>query len=220
MFKTVIDLTHPLDSDVPTWTGSCGFYLNMCLDYDQGLRVQEMQMSAGIGTHMDAPSHFIPGGKDIHELSVYSFFQPLFVITVQADEDYLVSVKDILQFEKSNGRISKDSIVIISTGWEKHWKSKKYRNEKNGKMHFPSISLDAAKLLCDREVSGIGIDTLSPDCQDLSFPVHKLVLGQGRFIVENLAHVQKVPPKGGFCAMLPINVVHATEAPIRAVVYF
>ena len=214
---TLIDLTHVLDPNVPTWTGRCGFQLETAMDYDQGLRAQKVKMHAGIGTHMDAPSHFIPGSDDIHDLSLQKFICKLCVISVPCGEDDWVTHKDIAEFEKAFGKIPKGAFVAISTGWDVNWAKEKYRNEKQGKMHFPSISLDAAELLCERDVSGIGVDTLSPDCQDLSFPVHKLVLGQRRYIVENLANLSKVQPVGSYCTMMPMNMKGATEAPIRAV---
>lgn len=59
----VEDLTQPLSASVPTWNGSCGFCLEIKKDYDQMFRVQQVKMHAGVGTHMDAPSHRIQGGK-------------------------------------------------------------------------------------------------------------------------------------------------------------
>jgi kynurenine formamidase len=58
----LIDLTHELDSAIPTWNGGCGFNHDVHVDYSdcQGedkFRFMKVKMHAGIGTHMDAPSH-------------------------------------------------------------------------------------------------------------------------------------------------------------------
>jgi kynurenine formamidase len=63
----LIDLTHVLDSTIPTWNGGCGFNHDVHIDYadceaQDKFRVMKVKMHAGIGTHMDAPSHCIPGG--------------------------------------------------------------------------------------------------------------------------------------------------------------
>jgi kynurenine formamidase len=189
------------------------------MDYDQGLRAQKMKMLSGIGTHMDAPSHFIPHAKDIADLDLRDLICKMCVISVPCQENDHISYSDIIEFEKVFGRIPKGSFVAISTGWAANWSTDTYRNEQDGVMHFPDISVEAAQLLCDREITGIGVDTLSPDCRDLSFPVHKLLLGQRRYIVENLANLHKVPPVGSYCAMLPMNIQGATEAPVRAVAF-
>jgi kynurenine formamidase len=52
---------------------------------------------------------------------------------------------------------------------------------------FPTVSREAAKLLLLRNISGLGIDTLSPDGPDDDYPVHQLLLGANKYIVENVA---------------------------------
>ena len=54
-------------------------------------------------------------------------------------------------------------------------------------MHFPAFSAASAELLLKRNVAGIAIDTLSPDCLDPDFTVHTLILGAGKYIIENIA---------------------------------
>jgi kynurenine formamidase len=53
-------------------------------------------------------------------------------------------------------------------------------------MHFPLWSLEAVKFLdMERDISGIGCDTLSPETKS-GFPIHYYILGRGKYIVENL----------------------------------
>lgn len=54
-------------------------------------------MSAGIGTHLDAPAHCIPGGMTIDQLAISQLVAPCVVIDVSADshEYYRVSTDDI-----------------------------------------------------------------------------------------------------------------------------
>ena len=63
-----VDLTHTISSDAPTWEGDCGFSHDIMLDYAScttpvKFRVQTINMVAGLGTHIDAPAHCIPGGN-------------------------------------------------------------------------------------------------------------------------------------------------------------
>lgn len=217
----IIDLTHPLSSHVPTWDGSCGFCLTIKQDYDQTFRLQHLTMQAGIGTHMDAPCHRIQGGLSIADIPLEQLIVPICVINVseQADADYEISVKDVENYEKAHGAISKNSLVVGYTGWERFWLDPKaYRNEDaNGHKHFPAFSSQAIELLLKRDIAGIAIDTLSPDCLDASFSVHRLVLGAGKYIIENIANCSQLPPKGSYAIALPLRVEECAESPMRII---
>lgn len=217
----IIDLTHTLDENIPSWNGGCGFQSEIKLDYadcttEVKFRVQQIKMHAGIGTHMDAPAHCISGGTTIDQLPLQDLSAPCVVIDVSklAHERYSVSVEDILNFEALYGIIQPKSFVMIYTGWEKFWNSpEQYRNNHL----FPSVSKEAAELLQKRQIRGLGIDTLSPDRPESGFPVHSLFLGSGKYIIENVAHLNKLPPTGSLILALPIKVKGGTEAPIRLI---
>ena len=217
----IVDLTHMLTSEVPTWNGSCGFQPEIKKDYDQMFRVQQLKMHCGVGTHMDAPSHCIQGGDSIGDLSVSNFIAPLCLVDVsdKMREDYAISTEDILAYEKKHGAIPKRALVIGCTGWYRFWHDQnKYRNpDANGNKRFPTFSTPAAKLLLERDVVGLAIDTLSPDCQDLSYPVHHLFLGAGKYIIENVANCHAIPPSGAIAIALPLRLHACTESPIRLI---
>lgn len=219
----IIDLTHRLSPDVPTWNGSCGFCLEVKQDYDRMFRVQKMKMHAGVGTHMDAPSHCIQEGKDIGDLDLEKMIAPITLIDVRerVHADYEISVGDLKDYEEKWGEIPKGACVIGFTGWSKFWrKPDRYRNvDEKGQMHFPAFHKDAAELLLERDVAGIAIDTLSPDCLDQEYPVHHKILGAGKYIIENVADCTKLPHKGAHVMAFPINADGATEAPIRMVAF-
>ncbi len=216
----IIDLTHTLNPEVPTWNGTCDFKQSIFLDYDEVCRVQNIELNAGTGTHIDAPSHFIRGGKSSADLPIEDLIAPICVVNVtkKIHADYYISVQDIEDYEQSYGLIEPGSVVIGYTGWDKYWYDpQKYRNpDQDGQMHFPGFSKEAAALLLDRDIRGIGIDTLSPDCLDLNFPVHKLILGASKYILENLTQCKKLPPKGAYGIFLPIKTAGGTEAVMRA----
>lgn len=217
----VIDLTHTLSPEVPSWNGRCGFSHDIKLDYSDSeaptkFRVQQIKMHAGIGTHLDAPAHCIPGGKHIAELELTQLIAPCVMIDISAKAHplYSLTVTDVLEFETRCGPIANGCFVIIYTGWEQFWlQPEKYRND----YHFPNISKDAIEWLLERDIVGVGIDTLSPDRPSEGFPVHQQVLGAGKYIVENIAHAVKLPPIGAYTFALPIKTAEGTEAPMRLI---
>lgn len=217
----IIDLTHTLSAEVPTWDGSCGFDHQITYDYNPDdkcqFRITAMNIKkAGIGTHLDAPAHCISGGKTIDQLELADLIAPCVLIDVSeaSHDNYSVSLQDIEHYEKTHGMIEPGSFVMIRTGWEKFWASpEKYRNN----LVYPFVSTEAAELFIKREVAGLGIDTLSPDRPEDNFPIHKLFLGNGKYLVENASNLANMPASGGFILALPIKVKDGTEAPIRLV---
>ncbi|MDP1607818.1 MAG: cyclase family protein [Chlamydiales bacterium] len=225
LFKHYIDLTHPLSPNVPTWNGSCGFCLEIKKDYSDMFRVQQIKMHAGVGTHMDAASHRFQGGKSIADIPLKQLlFTPIHVIDVsqKAHADYEISVSDMEEYEKTYGSIPENALVIGFTGWHRFWQDpKKYRNvDSRGQMHFPAFSADAAKYLVSRNIAGIAIDTLSPDCLDTTYPVHHHLLANNKYIIENIADCSLLPPQGSYGIALPLRAEEATESPIRLVAVF
>ena len=106
------------------------------------------------------------------------------------------------------------TFVIFYTGWEKFWDTPtQYINGHE----FPSVHPDTAKLLLERDIAGIGIDTLSPDTGKDGFPVHRAVLGAGKYLVENIANAKELPESGAKSLVMPMKIKDGTEAPVRLV---
>jgi kynurenine formamidase len=222
--KHFIDLTHTLHPQIPTWNGSCGFCLETKLEYDQcttdvKFKVQQMKLHAGLGTHIDAPSHCIPGGQSVEAISLETLVGEGIKIDIsdKADATYSLTKEDVLAFEAAHGPIPSGAIVLIETGWgERYWdQPERYRNG----LTFPSVSKEAILELLSRGIKGLGIDTLSPDRPNEGFPVHANLLGAGKWILENVANLKLLPPKGFHVAAYPIKAQGATEAPVRLVAW-
>lgn len=224
--KKIIDLSHTLTAENPTWDGSCGFNLSTTLDHHECSSETKYKLhalylkKAGVGTHIDAPLHCFPDQAPVAELPLENFFVKAYIIDVSSisSAEYKISADDIVSFEKLHGSIQENSLVIAYTGWSKYWSdSKKYRNEnKDGIMQFPSYSAEAVQLLVNRNVAGIAIDTLSPDCPGSGDPVHRLILSNNKYIIENIANAHLLPSVGAYVIALPLKI-NATEAPIRIV---
>lgn len=224
MFKDkvkFIDLTHTITPSIPTWGGECGFVVNTVADYAQGCRVQHFNMCAGLGTHMDAPAHFIPNADDIAAIPLERLIVPVHVINIshKCSSDYFATPGDMIEYENNYGTISESSLVIFYSGWDKYWDDQtKYRNmDENGVMHFPGILPTTASLLVERNIAGIAIDTLSPDGSNYQFPVHQILLGNDKYIIENIARAKSLPVSGAHAIALPLKIAQGTESAIRIV---
>ena len=220
--RQVVDLTHTMHEDMPFWPGTGSFDIERLADYDAGYRMHRFSMWENNGTHIDAPAHFIERGGSVNELGLNDLVLPVVVVRVQdkvaLDHDYQLSVEDVLSWEERNGPIQPGSLAVMNTGWYKkfHDPQAYINQDEAGVLHFPGFSVAAARLLVERDVAGIGIDTLSLDPgNDLSFPVHKIILGAGKFQVENMNNLDALPVKGAVAVIGVLPVKDASQAQAR-----
>tara|TARA_R110002110_G_scaffold400317_2_gene616658 strand:+ start:14971 stop:15648 length:678 start_codon:yes stop_codon:yes gene_type:complete len=217
----LVDLTHAIHPEIPTWDQICGFSITRDQDYVKGPLVHAISCQAGIGTHIDAPMHFVPGAKSVADIPIEDLVLPVIVIDVssKADASYQITETDIHEFEQANGEIDEGTFVIGCTGWSQYWGvPNQYRNlNEQGELEIPGFTINAAEYLLSKNIAGVGIDTLSPDGGNLDFPVHHLFLGANKFIVENLTNVEQVPGKGAHIMILPMKMQDVSEAPARVV---
>lgn len=217
---TYIDLTQTVTTGIPDWDGCCGFNLTEQV-FEPDICVQSMSTPLGIGTHIDAPCHMIPKAQDIAALPITQLIAKAVVIDISSEvhPEYFLPTLTIKAFENKYGNIPYGSLVLLHTGWSQYWNDPiKYRNvDSNGKRKFPGFSYEAAEYLLTKGIVGIGIDTLSPDGSYDSFPVHKAILGQGKYILENLCHLEQLPAMGAEVIALPIKIKNASESPARVI---
>ena len=220
----VIDLSYAINDHLVSWPGDAKAFeaKTYATVAKEGYFTRSFWMLEHYGTHMDAPAHFPPGKTTLDEIAAEKFFGPAVVLDVgkeaALDPDYVLSVKKIAAWEEKHGKIPPGAIVILRTGWAARWPDVvRYRNQDaDGKMHFPGFSMEAAKLLLDRKVSGLGCDTLSIDPGNSpDFPVHHLVLGAGVYQLENLADLSGLPEAGAYVIAAPIKLEGGSGGPVR-----
>ncbi len=216
----IVDLTHTLSPNIPHWDPEPCFRTTTLIDYKDCtppnlFRVQKIETKGGAGTHIDAPAHCFPDGKTVDVLSLENLITDCVVIHINdAKENTLISKEVVEEFEKKYNKITPNTFVIFHTGWDQYWNNPvKYRND----LKFPSLGEDTAKLLLERNIAGIGIDTLSPDAGGGDFPVHRMLLGAGKYIVENVANARDLPVNGMKITISPMKIKDGTEAPIRLI---
>jgi kynurenine formamidase len=222
----IIDLGHSLNSRNPYWPGPgyepFKFEVFATIEKDHVLSGR-MAMAEHTGTHLDAPNHFAAGQISVDKIPLKQLFGPAVVIDVRqqaaANPDYQLSVEDIAGFEKSHGRIPDNAVVFMYTGWDARWEDyDKYKNADAKKvLHFPGFSPEAAKMLAEeRNIAGIGVDTLSVDYgMSTDFLVHHIAHGKGKFHLENVASLGSIPAAGAFVIVAPIKVENGTGGPAR-----
>jgi dihydroorotase/N-acyl-D-amino-acid deacylase len=220
----IVDLSYALNDKLPAWPGDERVFemkVNARAEA-AGYESRSFWMLEHYGTHLDAPFHFPPGTTTVDRIRAERLFGPAVVIDVRAqaerNADYRVRRDDLYAWEQRHGRIPAGAIVLARTGWAARWPdAARYRNLDDKKvMHFPGFSVEAVRLLIERGVAGLGIDTLSVDYgASTNFEVHRLSHGAGLYHLENLADLSALPESGAVLVVAPIKLEGGTGGPAR-----
>lgn len=222
----VVDLTHEMHEDMAFWPGGVPFNMERLVDYDQGYRLHKFEVGENTGTHVDAPAHFVEGAQPIDEIPLTDLIVPAVVIDIRDkvadDADYQLTPEDIMEWENEHGQIPARSLVILNTGWHQRFDTPEaYVNmDDENTMHFPGYHPDSAQVLIDRDIAGVGIDTLSLDYgASKSFGFHVGILKAGIYQIENLANLNALPATGATVMVGVLPVREGTQAQARVVAF-
>ena len=227
----LIDLTYPLSPEGLYWpTGSAfehereGWAIN-----EKGYWYASGAFSSPehLGTHIDAPIHFAQNGLTLAEIPIDKLIGPGVLIDISdrcvTDADAMLQPEDLEAWEDRHGRIPAGAVVLVRSGWARFWP---HWNEYYGSdtpedvttLHFPGISEDAAAVLAERGVAGVGIDTASIDPGISSlFEAHQVLGAANVFNLENLTNIDSLPESGFAVITMPMKIADGTGAPARVV---
>jgi len=225
-FKSVVDLTHTLSPDFPTFFGTPGIELQKTFDFKKdGFNLNWWRILEHAGTHLDAPIHFSENGDTAEKIVAGDLVAPLAVIDVRPkaaqNRDYLVGIEDVRAWEKKNRRLPDHCCVAMLSGWAAYVgdPARFTGKDAGGVFHFPGFAPElAAWLLKERKVVGLASDTLSLDHgPSKDFKTHHAWLPSGRWGLENVANLDKVPASGATLVVGVAKVKDATGGPARLI---
>ena len=219
---TVVDLTLPLGPETVMWPGEASPTAEVVetVKHD-GNYARRVHLSEHSGTHVDAPNHFVEGGKAVTDLPLQTLISPAVVIDASVDingnGDAVLELATVKAWEEKHGVIPAGCVVLLRTGWEDLYdQPQRYGAGPEG-LHFPGFGVEAASYLVQRGVVGIGIDTLGIDPGgDLDFPVHRHVtLPKQVWHIENLTNLKSLPATGALVFIGVLPLVDGSGSPAR-----
>jgi kynurenine formamidase len=229
----VVDLTHPFNSETIYWPTSPSTFELQQLAHghtDGGYFYAANAFSSPEhgGTHLDAPIHFAENGHTTDQIPLNRLIGPAIVIDVAnkaaRDPDYQLSRGDVHALEQAHGKIQPGTIVLLRTGWSRHWPNRRsYLGDDTpgdaSRLHFPSFGEDAARLLVEeRGVAVLGADVASIDHgQSRDFRVHRIAAEHNVLGLENLTNLDQLPPTGAVVIALPMKIEGGSGGPLRAI---
>lgn len=211
----LVDVSHSIEHGMITYRGLpaptiCDYLSREESEkhYSAGTQFQigRIDLVANTGTYLDSPFHRYAEGKDLSDL-LLSSVADLEGIVIRTGER-LEKAIDVSTFRDTDVR---DKAVLIHTGWDAHWGSDQYFEG------HPFLTSDAAQFLADAGARLVGIDSLNiDDVEDLSRPVHSILLGSDIPIVEHLCNLGALPDHGFDFFAVPVKIKGMGSFPVRA----
>lgn len=203
--EQIIDITLTIQQDMPVWPGDPSFSRTnaACIAKGDSCNVSRIQMGTHLGTHVDAPYHFIEDGNKLHQIPLDVFCGAAFVLDAS-------HVTDMIQPHHLHGVPQGVTRLLIKTA------NSKWMGETSFRTDYCALSPQAAQHLVHAGIQLIGIDAFSIAPYHDTLTVHQIVLGAGICALEtiNLRGVDQ-----GYYTLwcLPLKLHGADGAPARAV---
>jgi kynurenine formamidase len=174
------------------------------------------------GTHMDAPAHFVAGGRTVDAIAAAELVVEAAVIDAreacERDPDHAVGADEIEAFESEHGRLPRGGAVLLCTGWDRHREdpARMLGGDQADDLRFPGFAASAGALLTERGVAGLGIDTVSVDAgAATSYPVHHTTLPADLWHLEGLVNLDRLPARGATIVIGVLPLAGGSGAPAR-----
>lgn len=201
----IIDLSQPIGADTPVFPGD-GPVRVAILD-ESSMNLSRIDFSVHTGTHMDAPFHFFSDAETIDSVAPKRAICPARLIDLRGIPPLgEIRRKDL---EPHRDALSQTRAAVLHTGWSKHWGNPLYFTD------HPSLAADAAQFLVACGVGLAAVDMPSVDREP--YPAHRILLGAGVLIVENLTNLEAIGADRFLLIVLPLKLVGRDGSPVRAV---
>ena len=163
----------------------------------------ELHMNLHTGTHIDAPLHMIDGAETIDEMDLSLYMGAAKVLDLTKCEDQIY-VKDVEKYEINEG-----DIILLKTKNSFHMGDDYAPN-------FGFISVELAEYLRKKGIKTVGLDAPSIERGQEGHPTHKIILGAGIGVIEDL-RLAEVPEGTYTLQSLPLFISQAEASPVRAI---
>ena len=195
---SAVDLSRPIVPGMPVWPGDPAVEAApACTVEGDGCSVTRLTLGTHTGTHLDAPAHLVSGGRALDTLPLEAFFGTAAVVRGFPSLDALEALSGV-------------DFLLFSTGWASQWGKPGYFSR------YPVPTPALLEQIIHMGVRGLGMDTPSPDAPD-SLEHHRLLLGAGLVVVENLCNLCKLEGRRVWFTALPLPLAGADGAPVRAI---
>lgn len=203
----LVDLTQFFETGMPVYPGiEPPSFTALASVATDGYAMTEHRLWNHTGTHIDAPAHQILDGETLDEIGLDRLCTEAAVVDVSSRSPGAIGWAEL---EPLATHVGENDWVLLYSGNGRNWGSDEYWTG----WSYPDA--EAARQLIARGISGVGFDGPSPDPVDSTdFPLHRVWLGAGRLILENLTNLDHLPPRVQLI-VAPMKVRDANGGPTR-----
>ncbi|MET0456709.1 MAG: cyclase family protein [Mycobacterium sp.] len=184
----LVDLSRPLETSMPHARTIPAASFTQVRSWDEHhMRAMRLDMPTHIGTHLDAPSHFVEDGGTIEDVPLSTLIGPAYCVQVLRDGPRPVTAADLTSALSAAGvELTAGDALLIHTGWDERYHTQDYVDK------HAYLSVDGAQWCADQGLRLVGFDTITPEYPmglrppNFHHEVHGALLGAGTLIVENL----------------------------------
>jgi arylformamidase len=204
----IVDITVPLQSDMPVWPGCTGVRVTPIMRLEKGdsANISQLECNLHTGTHVDAPKHFLQSGTSVEQLPLDVLVGPSFVAHLPEALD--ITPGDLADLNLPPG-IRR---LLLRTRNSELWAAEtaEFRED------YAALTPEAAQWIVDQKIRLIGMDYLSVQRFADSSITHEILLGAGTVVLEGL-NLSNVQPGFYELVCLPLKLLDAEAAPARAI---
>lgn len=206
--KEIIDISVGLEKNMSAWPGSAGFNIYSTSKLNPGVcsNNSKIECDVHIGTHIDAPWHFLEEGLTVEKLSLNKMIGDVYVVDLR-NVDAIDRI--ILSSQHYPDNLNK---LLIKTDNSELWRKKEIKFQKD----YVALTKDGAQWIVDNNIELVGIDYLSIQRFDDPFTTHEILLKHETIILEGIC-LSNVESGCYELLCLPMKLVGADGAPARAV---
>ncbi len=202
------DISVGVSPEIPVWPGDPPVVLERVKSMENGdeANISRIQSGVHVGTHIDAPIHFVEGGATVDAIPLKSLLGRAYVVDLRKAD---VLDADALESARIPPRTRR---LLFKTRNSELWTS----GESSFQRDFVAVDASGAEWLVKKGVKLVGVDYLSVAPFNDGGPTHRILLEAGVVVVEglNLAQVSK----GRYTLYcLPVKLMGSDGAPARAV---
>ena len=206
--KTLIhDLTLPISPDTLTYPGDPSPTISRTMDVSQGdsLTASHLSLNCHVGTHVDAPAHFIASGATLEELPMECFYGPALVINLEGKP--VIEISDLLSYD-----LPLSHHILLKTDNSQLLHRDRFTES------YCVLSPDAARYLLGKTPRSIGFDYYSLDPHQTTevFPTHR-ILAQSNIPVFVCLDLSRVQPGQFMFFGFPLLLEKVEASPVRAI---
>lgn len=207
----IVDLSHAYEDEMPLYPGlPTPSFRDIARVERDGYAMSDYHLLNHIGTHVDAPAHQIAGGATLDEIPLASLVTDAVTVDVSQREPGTVGWSEL---EPLLGDLGEGEWLFLYSDNGRNWGSDDYWTG----WTYPDA--EASRELVQRGIVGIGFDGPSADPVDTeTFDLHKVWLGAGRMILENLTNLDLLPARAQV-VVAPLKVRAANGAPARVLAF-